>query len=384
MSGGAGDRLTALAFCGKLPWRLIRELAEGDEVVACYVVHEVRRAETRGGKPYLRLTLGDRTGTIDGYVWEEADRWEPICVIDSVIGVRGRVSSFQDRLQLKIDSVDPIAAEPADYELLLAASPRPRDQMERELDAFIESVRDPGLHALLRRCVGRETELGRAYRIHPAAQRNHHGYIAGLMEHSLSVATICDRLADHYCGQGVALDRDLLVTAALLHDIGKVRELRPPPGSGYTTEGRLLGHIVIGMQMVDAYSETIDQLPHERRLLLQHLIASHQGRPEWDSPRTPQTLEALVLHYADDLDAKMNQASRMLADVAEGEWSGYDRSFQRSFFRPVPPIERAVDRAPAFEDPRGPDDLAAESKHAGTDAVTDAYDLFQDRLADDF
>lgn len=380
MSGRQGDRLSARDFCGHVPWPLIRELAEGDEVTACYIVHEARRAETRGGKPYLRLTLGDRTGTIDGYIWDDVHRWEPICVIDSVIGVRGRVASFQDRLQLKIESVEAIEVEPADYELLLPTSPRPRDQMERELDAQIISVRDPGLQELLRRCVGRETELGRAYRIHAAAQRNHHGYLAGLMEHSLSVARVCDRLAEHYREQGIDLDRDLLVTAALLHDIGKVRELRPPPGSGYTTEGRLLGHIVIGMRMVDAYAETIDELPHDRLLLLQHLIASHQGRPEWDSPRTPQTLEALVLHYADDLDAKMNQASRLLADVPVGDWSVYDRSFQRAFFR----ADRPEDLQPGPSPHRQPPPAQDSDRTAPEAAAAEAYDLFGDRLANDY
>ena len=365
MAGPGPERrpepLTPRAFCRVVPWPLIRELADGDEVVACFLVHEARRAEARNNKPYLRMTLGDASGTIEAYVWEEVERWEPVCVVDAVVGVRGRVGSFQDRLQLKVHSVDALRADPGDLELLLPASPRPREEMERELDAVVARVGDVGLRKLLQRCLGRGTDLGRRFRVHPAAKRNHHGYVAGLMEHSLSVAGACQRLVEHYHGQGTNLDRDLLIAAALLHDIGKVRELRAPPASGYTTEGRLLGHIVMGMQIVASEAETLHELPEERLLLLQHLIASHQGRPEWDSPRTPQMMEALVLHYADDLDAKMNAAGQLLSGVQAGEWSEYDRSFGRSFFRPLAPGSGRGD------------------EEAGGDTAGPTFDLFRDR-----
>lgn len=353
--------LTPRAFCRVVPWPQIRQLSEGDDVVACFLVHEVRRAEAKNSKPYLRMTLGDASGTIDAFVWDEVERWEPVCLVDSVVGVRGRVASFQDRLQLKVHSVDALRVDPGDYALLLPTSPRPRDRMEAELDALVASVGDRGLRGVLRRCLGRGTELGRLYRVHPAAKRNHHGYIGGLLEHSLSVAGACDRLVEHYRAQGVELDRDLLVTGALLHDIGKVRELRPPPAAGYTTEGRLLGHIVIGIQIVTREAETVEELSDERLLLLQHLIASHQGKPEWDSPRTPQMLEGLVLHYADDLDAKMNAAGQLLSEVGAGDWSGYDRSFARSFYKPSPPSNGRAE----IED--------------GRHAAEPVFDLFRDR-----
>lgn len=331
------------SFCGEgFPWPLIAELSVGDEIVACYVVRDSRLATTKSNKPYLRLLLGDRTGTIDGVAWDDAEHWEPLCAAESVIGVCGRVDSFNDRLQLKIHSVEPLRAGPADYERLLPASPRDRADMERELDAAIRSIGDAGLRRLLLRCLGPATELGQAYRTHPAAKRNHHAYVSGLLEHSLSVAAACDRLAAHYRAQGVRLDRDLLVAAAILHDIGKLRELRGFPASGYTTEGQLLGHIVIGIQMIERVGREIDELPADRLLLLLHLVASHQGKPEWDSPKRPQLLEGLVLHYADDLDAKMNQANALIAGVAAGEWTHYDRALERAFFRP-PEMSNAAD-----------------------------------------
>jgi 3'-5' exoribonuclease len=322
------------AFCGSsFPWPLIGELEDGADITAVYLVLESRRAETKAAKPYLKLVLGDRTGTIDGVIWDEVDRWEPACCAEAVVGVRARVGSFQDRLQLRVQSVEILTASADDMGQLLPASQRPLERMERELDSLIASVDDSGLRSLLERFLGAETVSGRAFRSHPAAKRNHHAYLYGLLEHSLSVAAACDRLAAHYAETGIELDRDLLISAALLHDIGKLKELKGFPGVLYTTEGQLLGHIVIGIQMVTREAEALGELSPDRLLHLQHLIASHQGRPEWDSPKVPQTLEALLLHYADDLDAKLNQANALLQSVEEGEWSGYDRSFGRSFLR---------------------------------------------------
>jgi 3'-5' exoribonuclease len=334
-NGGTPRHDAPRVFCGDgYPWPLIAELSDGLELIACYFVRDKKRLETRHNKPYLKLTLGDRTGEIVGNVWDDVDRLDGLCPPDGVVGVRGKVSLYQERLQIRVDTVQPLHADADDLERLLPASRRDRTQMERELDALVESVGDEPLRALLRRCLGKGTELGRCFRTHPAAKRNHHGYLCGLLEHSLSVATACDRLAAHYAAQDVELDRDLLITGALLHDIGKVRELKALPSSGYTTEGQLLGHIVLGIGMVAREAGAVDGLPEERLLLLQHLIASHQGRPEWDSPKVPQIREAILLHYADDLDAKLNQASALLDGVAPGEWSAYDRGLERSLFQP--------------------------------------------------
>jgi 3'-5' exoribonuclease len=330
----AGPPLDARAFCGQLPWPLIGELADGDDIVACFIVHATRKLHTKTNQPYLKLVLGDRTGTIEAVIWEEIERWEAICTPKAVIGVRGRISMYQDRPQLRVVSVEAIQAGAGDMEYLVPAAPRDRELMERELDAHIASVKDRGLRGLLRRCLGRDTELGRRFREHPAATRNHHAYLYGLLEHTLSVTGACDRLFEHYREQGTFLDRDLLITGALLHDIGKLEELDAPPAASYTTVGRLLGHIVLGIQLVGAEGAQVMGLEEDRLLLVQHLIASHQGKPEWDSPRVPQILEAFVLHYADDLDAKMNQARATLSGVEPGSWSDYDRSLGRYIYLP--------------------------------------------------
>jgi 3'-5' exoribonuclease len=334
--GGSRHRLRdPRAFCKAcFPWPFITDLSDGDEVTACYMVHEKRRASTRHGKPYLNLVLGDRTGTIEAKVWDEPDRWAPICAAEEIIGVRGRVSVYHDKLQLAVQLVEALRVEDRDLEFFLRATPRDREQMERELEALLSSIKALPVRTLLRRCLGRTTRTGKAFRLHPAAKRNHHAYLGGLLEHSLSVAAMCDRLAKHYISQGAKLDRDLLLAGALLHDIGKIREISSTSGFAYTTEGKLLGHIVIGIQLLAREGEVIPDLAPERLLLLQHLIASHQGKPEWDSPKVPQMLEALLLHYADDLDSKMNPAMALMANVSDGEWSEYDRNFGRSFFQP--------------------------------------------------
>lgn len=338
----ASERSNARTFCGEVPWRLISALARGEEVSACYIVRDARRQEAKNGKDYLRLQLADGTGVIDAMVWEDVDRWEPICAVDAIVGVRAKVGSYQDRLQLSITLVEPLRPEAEEMEHLLQASPRPREAMEKELDRIISSIVDPGLLKLVKRCLGRGTESGRAFRVHPAAKRNHHAYLCGLLEHTLSVVQLADKLGRHYVGQGFEVDRDLLVAGALLHDLGKVRELKSLPASGYTNEGQLLGHIVLGIQIVERESAGIQELDPDRLLLLQHLIASHQGKPEWDSPKVPQLVEGLILHYADDLDAKLNQVRTLLDGVGTGEWSPYDRNLARSFFQP-PRLRRSND-----------------------------------------
>ena len=352
---GAGARVkpggvSPRAFCeGCYPWPLIVDLTDGLQVTACYLVHDRQRGTTKHDKPFLRLVLGDRTGRIEAKVWDNADRWAALCAPEAFIGVRGRVGTFRDELQLTVDHVEPLALEDGDLDHFLPASPRGRDEMERELGALIASVDDPALRALLRRCLGASTPLGRAFRVHPAAKRNHHAYIGGLLEHSVSVATIGARLAEHYAGQGARVDRDLVVAGALLHDIGKVRELKSSAGFDYTTAGRLLGHIVIGIRMVEQEAEHVAELDGDRLLALLHLIASHQGKHEWASPTEPQMLEALVLHYADDLDSKMNPAIRLVDGTAAGEWSEYDKHLGRALFQP-PPLPRAGDVEPVPAD----------------------------------
>ncbi|HSU12723.1 3'-5' exoribonuclease YhaM family protein [Longimicrobium sp.] len=349
LSSRAAPRPDPRAFCGGT-WPQVRELADGRDVVACFIVHDKQRKETKSLKPYLHLVLGDRTGTIDAKVWDDAERLDRLFAAEDVVGVRGRTSTYNGRIELTVTSIQPVEIGEDDLELFLPASPRDRGVMGKELDLLVDTVADPALRLLLQRMTGRKTTTGKQYRLHPAAKKNHHAYLGGLLEHSLSVAKAADALCAHYQKQGARVDRDLLVTGALLHDVGKVRELSAARTIAYTDEGQLLGHILIGLQMVAKEAEQIPGIDADRLLHLQHLIASHQGRHEWASPKVPQTLEAVILHYADDLDSKMNPAMAMLHEVPGGGWSAYDRSLERALFQPPEfPRTAQVEPVPAAE-----------------------------------
>ncbi len=317
------------------PWPSIHDVDVGATLVGCYCIASLQVGTTKNDKPYLTLTLSDRHGAVEAKVWDDAEAVRVRIESATFVGVRGRVETFRDARQLKVDAIEPVALEGDELELFMPRSKRDQATMEGELVGWIGSVADPGLRTLLGALLGPDTESGRAFRYAPAAKQNHHAYVGGLLEHTLSLAGICDGLARHYNARehGPRIDRDLLLTGALLHDIGKIREISTEPGFRYTTEGKLLGHILIGLDLVRDAGRAVAALSPERLDLVLHLVASHQGRYEWQSPREPLLLEALLLHHADDMDAKLQQAMDFLDGVDEGTWSGYNRSFGRTFFK---------------------------------------------------
>jgi len=360
---------------GPFPWPPVLATPDGEDVTACFTITRIDVARTRSDAPFLKLQLADCYGSVEARMWEGVEEVMDALRPGSYIGIRGRIERYQEERQLRVEQLASLRVELDDLVLFLPRSARAAEHMDAELQALIASVRETPLRTLLNRLLSAQSETGHAFRLAPAAKQNPHAYLGGLIEHTLSVARLCDLFASHY---GAALDRDLLITAALLHDIGKIREIGARAGFPYTDEGKLLGHIVLGMQMVADAARDIDGFADSRMLLLQHLIASHQGRYEWQSPREPRTLEAIVLHYADDLDAKVNQASGLINAVPAG-WTAYDRSFGRDFLRhmpaegtvptPAPPRMREVKeprpkRTPEPEPPPPP-------------AVADTLDLFE-------
>ncbi len=343
------------------PWPAAHSVAVGDLFHACFYLVSVQALRTKADKPYLRLQLQDVHGLLEGRVWDMADQIAAALRDGIYIGVRGRVEVFNGERQLKIEDVAQIRVGRDELEHFLPRSPREPEAMDRELAEWIASVRDAPLRTLLERMLGPATEIGAGFRLAPAAKFNHHAYLGGLIEHTLSIVNVCDMLAQHYQPH---LDRDLLIAGALLHDVGKVREIGARAGFPYTDEGKLLGHMVLGMQMTADVAATVPTLSPQRLTLLQHLIASHQGRYEWQSPREPRTLEAYILHYADDLDAKMQHAIGVVGAVATtSAWSGYDRSLGRELYRhhdpeptPSPPVagSQVRETSPARTKPVGP------------------------------
>ncbi|MGH7481411.1 MAG: 3'-5' exoribonuclease YhaM family protein [Longimicrobiales bacterium] len=365
---------------GVYPWPAVRDIEEGGALVGCYSLVDVQLLTTKYDKPYLRLQLCDRHGTIDARIWDDAESLGGRLRAGAFVGVRGRVEVFRDQHQLRVEKIRPLAVADDELELFMPRSSRDPAAMDRELRAHVASVGEPALRALLERLLGPETESGRAFRFAPAAKLNHHAYVGGLIEHTLSVVGLCARLAAHY---GPRIDHDLLLAGALLHDIGKTREIQARPGFPYTDEGKLLGHILIGLEMVRAASAGIDELPPERLDLLLHLVASHQGRYEWQSPREPLTLEALLLHYADDIDAKMRTAFD-LVDRVDAGWTGYDRGLRRQLFRHAalgedPPGEaaRVEGGADAPEVPEASDVPDVPDREGPPPVDRDTIDLFR-------
>ncbi len=336
-----------------LPWPAAGEMEDGSRITACYSVVRSAVATTKQDKPYLRLELTDLHGTIQGRVWDHAERYGALVEPGVYVGVRGRVEVFQGQPQVNVDHLERVRVEPEDLGFFMPRCPRDPLAMDAELTDLMASVREPALKKLLRALLGPQTETGAWYRKAPAAKRNHHAYVGGLLEHTLSVTKLCASMAQHY---GPIIDRDLLITGALLHDIGKVREIATQAGFPYTSEGKLLGHMILGIEMVHEAGRRLN-VPDDRLRLVQHLIAAHQGRYEWQSPREPQTLEALVLHYADDTDAKIQQAIEIVRSSEDG-WSDYSRAFGREFLRHSGTRE-STDEHPA--DPTGrpdPDTLS--------------------------
>ena len=339
----ARDPVTPRAWIGEtpFPWPSIDTLQEGETVLGCYCVVNVQVARTRQDKLYLKVVLTDRNGAIEARVWDDAEVHQSFLLPGAYVGVRGRLEVFNTERQVRVEDVTPLHVELDELDLFLPRSHRTTFDMDRELEELIRSLRDPALRALTTRIFSRKTETGAQFRLSPAAKFNHHAVIGGLQEHTLSVARVCDAMAAHY---GDQIDRDLLVTGALLHDIGKVREISSHAGFPYTDEGKLLGHILIGLRIVQDAAVHVPQLTPQRRMLLEHMIAAHQGRYEWQSPREPAVLEALVLHYVDDLDAKFNQASALLPEATG--WSEYDRGFRRAFLKHLPEQTRAPEVNP--------------------------------------
>jgi 3'-5' exoribonuclease len=288
---------------GAFPWPAPDALEDGRRVAACYAVTAVDAVRPAGADPVYRLSLSEARGSLEAWAPERlvsgAAEWlRP----GTYVGVRGTVHAAGTGVVIQATSIGPVRVALDDLDLFLPGSPRDPEAMERELSEFVASVEDRPLAHLLALLLGPDSEIGQGFRLAPAATRHHHAYLRGLLEHTLAVAGLCDAIAGR---SEPPVDRDLLVAAALLHDIGKVGEIGARAGFPYTEEGRLLGHILIGLRMVGNAARAVPGLASDRLRLLEHMIAAHQGRYEWQSPREPRTPEALILHYADDLDAKL-------------------------------------------------------------------------------
>jgi 3'-5' exoribonuclease len=256
---------------------------------------------TKTNKPYLSMTLGDKTGQLEARVWDPTDpRIARDATVGDIIKARGSVSSFDGKLQMKIEQMRKAASNEVDKSDLLPATKFDVNALWSKLTETIASFTDPDLKRLLESMFADE-ELAQAYREAPAARQLHHAWLGGLLEHVVSLLGLADRVAAHY----PFVHRDLLLTGVILHDIGKTQELKWQMGFEYTLEGVLIGHISMGVALVEKAIDALGDFPPRLRTLVIHLILSHHGKLEFGSPKLPMTPEALVLSFVDDLDAKM-------------------------------------------------------------------------------
>lgn len=323
--------------------RFIETLKEGERIDDLFMVKSSRLSETRAGKPCLFLDLSDRSGDISGPIWENAEKVAEMCRTGAFVRLKAQVQSYRDKLQLRIEELDPVAREevsPADF---VPSSPYDLGEMAHALQKIITSVEDSWVRKLLNRFF-RKGEIWERFQHAPAAKGIHHAYAGGLLEHCLSMARLADMLAAHYPG----VDRSLLLAGVLFHDIGKLGELEEHTGVvDYTAAGRLKGHLVIGSEMVAEQAGKIKNFPPELLVRIQHLILSHHGRLEFGSPTVPMTPEAFLLSYIDDLDSKMNLIEQLRRKQKDGgeQWTDYQRSLERFLFlRPLEPEVPSLDQ----------------------------------------
>jgi 3'-5' exoribonuclease len=278
---------------------------EGKPFDGFFLVLAKQQRTTKTNKPYLSLILGDKTGQLEGRIWTPDD---PRIARDfdkgDVVKARGSASRFDDRLQMKIDQLRLAQPSEVDKTDLMPSTIYDIADLWRQLLGFVDSIANPDLKLLLTTMLA-DPALAQAYREAPAARQLHHAWLGGLLEHVISLCTLADRVAPHY----PILDRDLLLTGVVLHDIGKVRELSWEIGFEYTLEGSLLGHIQIGAALAEKQMDSLPNFPAKLKTLVLHLILSHHGKLEFGSPKLPMIPEALALNFLDDLDAKMQAVS---------------------------------------------------------------------------
>ena len=302
--------------------KFIETLREGERINEIYLCKSKQAALTKSGKPYDNVLLQDKTGTLDAKIWDPGsvgiDEFDAL----DYIAVTGDVTSFQGNLQLSIKRVRKVGEGEYEPENYLPVSDKDIDEMYQEMMGYIASVKNPYLSRLLHMFFD-DAAFAKAFKFHSAAKSVHHGFVGGLLEHTVSVTRNCNYFAQNY----PFLNRDLLLTAAMFHDIGKLKELSTFPANDYTDAGQLLGHIMICAEWIGEKIREIDGFPEVLANELKHCILAHHGELEYGSPKKPALVEALALSFADNLDAKMETVREVLAGVPENnlQWQGFNR-----------------------------------------------------------
>jgi 3'-5' exoribonuclease len=320
--------------------RFISDLQENERCDSSFLVKSKTLGKTRSGNPFLKIRLGDQTGETEGRIWDRALEFDQDFSVNDVVRVRARVERYQDKLQLNISDIERVDPEEVDPTLFLATGPHDVNELWQQFQDLAKQVKNQHLQRLVKSFLSDRAFVEQMKQA-PAAKSMHHAYLGGLLEHTVSVARLLGRICDHY----PRLDRDLLITAAILHDIGKLEEFSYQMHLDYTDAGRLLGHVVLGVQRVQEKIDKLEGFPPTLSLTLQHLMVSHHGEYEFGAPKRPKTPEAFALHYADDLDAKMNHLASLLDNEKESpsHWTPFQQVYDRFVFKGTGEGQEIVD-----------------------------------------
>lgn len=299
---------------------------ENKVITSTFVVAVKQIKPKKTGEPYLALTLGDRSGQLEAKMWDNVDDVLEAFEQDDFVKIKGLINKYKQRFQLTIHKLRKLGETEIEFDDYLPKTTKDIDQLWRTLGDFVASFQNQHLKSLVQAFMA-DPEIAPAYRHAPAAKTLHHAYIGGLLDHVVSLFRSCDLICRHY----PQVNRDLLLTGAFLHDIGKIHELTFKRSFSYTTKGQLLGHMVIELEMLQGKLALMPGFPDELKTMIEHLIISHHGEYEFGSPKLPMFPEALLLHYLDDLDSKMEamRAHFEREAVLDGPWTSYNPSLGR-------------------------------------------------------
>jgi 3'-5' exoribonuclease len=305
----------------------VKDLIADQSVTAFFLVHEKEVRNTAAGKSYLRMELGDRSGTVEARMWDAFELPSKDIKRDDFIKVSARVENYRNKMQLVLQQMRLARPEEIEISDFLPHTPYNVEEMYKQLLAYGEEINNPWLKKLVLQ-IFTDPTVAKNFKRAPAAKVMHHAYIGGLLEHVVGLCGLAKQIAVHY----TELDVDLLLMAALLHDVGKLEELCFERAVGYTTEGQLLGHIIMELETVTNAMNSIVGFPARLKTVVQHMLISHHGEYEFGSPKLPMIREALVFHYMDDLDSKLAAVrAAFLVPSAEDQWSAFSNALQRKF-----------------------------------------------------
>lgn len=310
--------------------QFISDIKDRDSIHSVFLLKDKVMAMAKNGKPYMNLKLMDKSGDIDGKLWDNVEVLDKQFDKDDFVCVRGKASVYLNKMQVVIAEITRLPEDEVTLADFLPVSPRSVGEMRQELIDVIAAVSNPYLHGLMQAFLADETFM-KQYCTAPAAKGMHHVYLGGLLEHSLALVKLAKAIVPLYCG----INADLLIVGALLHDVGKIHEMSFERAIDYTDAGKLLGHITIGVELVGEKIRLVEGFPRELSLLLKHMLLSHHGQYEYGSPKRPKTVEATILSYLDDMDSKINgiQAHIAKENASSSRWTAHHRLYDRYFFK---------------------------------------------------